>query len=274
MTSTAPVTAGTLDVPDGTVYYEIRGSGPLLALVGAPMETAPFAPVADLLAAEYTVLTHDPRGHGKSVLNDPAKESTPELRADDLANLLTHLGLGPAVVVGSSGGAITGLALAIAHPELVQTLVAHEPPVRELLEDRVELRAVTEDVIATYSSGDLLGAVRKFFVMTGLDIPEAALQQMVGGERDTRTAESEAFFYEHEMRGTSGWIPDIAALRATPTRIIIGIGETSAGKFCDRTSRALAEALSLEPVIFPGGHGGFMETPEAFAKVTSDVLAD
>jgi hypothetical protein len=62
MTSTAPVTSGTVAVPDGTLYYEVRGSGPLLALVGAPMDHGPFGPVAELLAVNHTVLVSDSRG--------------------------------------------------------------------------------------------------------------------------------------------------------------------------------------------------------------------
>src|SRR4051794_29333163 len=120
MTTVSPaVTAGTLGVPDGRLYFEMRGTGPLVVLVGAPMGADAFAPVADLLAADHTVLTTDPRGVGRSPLEDPEQDSTPELRADDLSRLLTHLRAGPAVVLGSSGGAVTALALAQAHPEQV-----------------------------------------------------------------------------------------------------------------------------------------------------------
>ncbi|GAB0103480.1 alpha/beta hydrolase [Nocardia sp. JMUB6875] len=269
---TAPVTSGTLAVPDGTIYYEVRGSGPLISLIGAPMESGPFAAVAELLATDYTVLCSDPRGHGRSILHDPNQDSTPELRADDLARVITHIGQGPATVLGSSGGAITGLALAIARPDLVPTLIAHEPPLRELLDDRDEIRARTEEIIAVYETGDVLGAVRKFFAMTGLFMPEEVLQQMFGGERDPRSIESDDFFYRHELRTTSGWQPSLDALRNTPTNIIIGIGDESAGKFCDRTSRALGRELNIEPTLFPGGHAGFLEQPDAFAKRLREIL--
>ena len=33
-----------LDVADGKVYYEVRGSGPLLLVIGQPMTSGPFAP--------------------------------------------------------------------------------------------------------------------------------------------------------------------------------------------------------------------------------------
>ncbi|SHN43582.1 hypothetical protein SAMN05443668_109241 [Cryptosporangium aurantiacum] len=49
--------AATLAVPDATLYYEVRGEGPLVVLVGAPMDAESFTAVADLLADRYTVLT-------------------------------------------------------------------------------------------------------------------------------------------------------------------------------------------------------------------------
>ena len=38
-----------VDVPGGSVYYEVRGSGPLLLVIGQPMTCGPFGPLADLL---------------------------------------------------------------------------------------------------------------------------------------------------------------------------------------------------------------------------------
>ncbi|MFI1916752.1 alpha/beta fold hydrolase [Nocardia sp. NPDC020380] len=274
MTSPAPVTSGTLAVPDGTLYYEVRGNGPLIALVGSPMDHLPFGPLAELLAPDFTVLTPDPRGHGASNNVDTTKDSTPELRADDLARLIANLDAGPAIVIGSSGGAITALALVLTHPEAVTTALAHEPPLRELLPDRAELRAVTDDVAATYVSGDVLGAIRKFFAMTGLNLPEEAMLQMFGGERDARTLADERYFYEHELHATAGWEPDLDGLRKASGKIVIGIGEASAGLFCDRTSRALGTALEIEPEMFAGGHTGFAEDPESFAKRLREILQD
>ncbi|MFC0850157.1 alpha/beta fold hydrolase [Streptomyces noboritoensis] len=137
-------TTHTLDVPGARLHYEVRGSGPLLLVMGAPMDAGVFAPLADALASDHTVVTHDPRGISGSTLDDPGQDSTPELRADDVAALLDALGAETADVFGSSGGAVTGLALVARHPGRVGTLIAHEPPVMELLPDAAEQRAATE----------------------------------------------------------------------------------------------------------------------------------
>ncbi len=271
--STAPVTTGTLAVPDGRLYYEVRGRGPLVALVAAPMDADAFAPLADLLAAEHTVLTTDPRGIRRSVLHDPHQDSTPELRADDVARLLAHVDAGPAAVLGSSGGAVTVLALAQAGPALVHTVVAHEPPLLGLLPDREELFAREADMIATYRAGDRLGAGRKFLANANIHLPEEVVLGMFGGEPDPQAAADEHFQYLHMIRGTTGFRPDVAALRDGPTRVVVGLGERSTGEVCDRTSRALAAALGTSPTMFPGGHIGFVEDPPAFTARLREVLA-
>lgn len=270
--SAAPVTAGTLQVPGARLHYEVRGQGPLVALVGAPMDAAAFAPLADLLAADHTVLTTDPRGINRSSVDDPDQDSTPQLRAGDLARLVGHLDCGPATVLGSSGGAVTALALVAAHPARVRVVIAHEPPLSELLADREQLRAQTEDIIATYLDGNVAGAWGKFLALANITLPEGALQQMYGGERDPQQVADERFWFGREMRGTTRWQPDLAALRSAGTRVVVGIGAASAGQICDRTSRALAAAIGTEPAMFPGGHTGFVEDPARFAIRLRDFL--
>ncbi|WP_067464295.1 alpha/beta fold hydrolase [Actinomadura macra] len=271
--STTPAAVQTLRVPGARLHYELRGQGPLVALVGAPMDADSFAPLADLLADDHTVLTTDPRGIKRSTLDDPGQDSTPQLRADDLSRLLTHLDAGPAAVLGSSGGAVTALALAQTRPDLVHTVIAHEPPVVDLLDDRDQIYAQTDDVIATYLSGDVVGAWTKFMAHADIEVPEGALEHMFGGERDPQQVADERRWFAHELRATTHWRPDLDALRSTTIRLVIGIGEDSTGQECDRTSRALAAALGIEPTMFPGDHTGFAEEPNRFVVPLRTVLS-
>jgi hypothetical protein len=41
---------------------------------------------------------------------------------------------------------------------------------------------------------------------------------------------------------------------------------------CDRTSTALAAGLEVAPTMFPGGHTGFVDDPEAFATRLRAVM--
>ena len=272
-TETRPHTTGTLEVPGADVYYEVRGAGPLVVLVGSPMDADAFAPLADLLAADHTVLTTDPRGVHRSPVADPDADSTPELRADDLSRLIAHVDAGPAVVLGSSGGAITALALAAAHPGHVSAVIAHEPPLDELLDDREQLRRSTDEMCATYLAGDVVGAWRIFFALANIPVPSEALDQMFGGERDPQHVADEHFWFAHELRPSVSWRPDAAALRSSPVRIVVGIGDDSADQLCDRASRVLTGLLGIEPTSFPGGHIGFVDDPDAFAARLRTVLS-
>src|SRR6516162_3872959 len=144
------LTAQALDVPGARLYYEQRGTGPLLLMIGSPMDSTGFAGLASALADRYTTVTYDPRGIGDSSREDTDRDVTPQQQAEDVHRLLSALGGGPADVFGSSGGAVVGLALVTAHPGDVRTLVAHEPPVIELLPDRDQLHAQIQDIYDTY----------------------------------------------------------------------------------------------------------------------------
>lgn len=272
-TSTGLTTrTGQLAVHGARLYHEIRGAGPVLVLVGSPMGAADFAPLADRMAVDHLVVTLDPRGTGRSPVDDPDQDSTPERRAADLAELLRHVDGGPAAAFGSSGGAVTALALAQNHPDLVHTVIAHEPPLTELLPDREQRRAVTEEIIAAYLTEGRAAAWRLFLADANIDLPEPVFDEMFGGRPDPQQAADEHFFFVHELRPTTHWLPDLAMLRDAPVRIVLGIGTDSAGQVCDRTTTALAEELGLAPTSFPGDHTGFVEDPETFADHLRTVL--
>ncbi|MFR9799266.1 alpha/beta fold hydrolase [Streptomyces sp. MS06] len=262
----------TLAVPGARLHYEVRGAGPLLLVMGAPMAAAAFAPLADALANHYTVVTHDPRGISGSILDDPEQDSTPESRAEDAAALLDALGAESADVFGSSGGAVTGLALVARHPGRVRTLVAHEPPLLELLPDAAEQRAATDDIIETFHQEGVGAAMTKFMANAGFDVGADGAPTPPPGEPSEQDLADSARFFAHELRGTARYVPDTSALTAGPTSVVVGVGAASAGLLTYPTSTALAELLGTTPVEFPGDHGGFLEQPKEFAETLRQVL--
>jgi len=164
------------------LYYVRRGSGPLLLLIGSPMDSG-FAPLASALADRYTVVTYDPRGIANSSREDTSEDVTPAQQADDVHRLLSALGGGPADVLGSSGGALLGLALVTAHPDQLRTLVAHEPPLVELLADAARLRAEIQNIYDTYRVEGADKAMQKFLAHAGLGAGPARRRTPRGGSR-------------------------------------------------------------------------------------------
>ena len=268
--------AQTLDVPGARLYYERQGAGPLLLMIGSPMDSTGFAGLARALAGRFTVVTYDPRGIGHSTREDAAQDVTPEQQADDVHHLLSSLGGEPAHVFGSSGGAVVGLALVTAHLGYVRTLVAHEPPVVELLPDSAEVRTQIQDIYDTYRADGADKAMQKFLAHAGLGAApgqkaEAPLWEP-SPEQMARMRATTEVFLAHLIRPTTRYRPDIEALRTAPTRIVVAVGATSKGQLANRSARALAAELGTPVVEFPGDHGGFVALPQQCGRVLDQVL--
>jgi pimeloyl-ACP methyl ester carboxylesterase len=298
-TMTEQPTSQHLDVPGGRIYYEVRGSGPLLLVIGQPMTSGPFAPLADLLAEDHTVVTYDPRGLGQSTADDPTLDVTPEVEADDLALLVEAVGGGPADVFGSSGGAVAGLAFAARHSDKLRTLVAHEPPVTELLPDAAQVRAVVDDMVHTYRSSGSAAAWGKFVSLvmydglvteagvppvtwppqgqdaTDVEEPGGTEGEEAGQAPPAQSAKQQAddeLFFLRMLKPFTRYQPVVDALRGPGPRVVIGVGEASRTELAPRSAIALAEQLGTEPALFPGDHGGFMGDPVGFADALRKVL--
>jgi pimeloyl-ACP methyl ester carboxylesterase len=111
-------TVDTLRVPGASLYYKVRGSGPVLLMIaGGAGDAESFNLVADHLIDHYTVVTYDRRGLSRSPPDDPDQRIEIETHSDDVHRLLAALGTAPACVLGNSIGALIGLDLALHHPE-------------------------------------------------------------------------------------------------------------------------------------------------------------
>lgn len=277
-----PTTSDYLTVPGAKLYYEVSGSGPVLLLIhGAPADASAFDPIVPILAEEYTVVRYDTRGISRSTLDEPAGEIPVATHADDAHRILEHVGAESASVLGSSGGAVISLALAEGYPEQVQTVVAHEPPLLKLLPVGDPRRNGAQDVAETFNTAGLGPAIGAFVALAtgggeatppsappqGTPTPEQqAVQERIGMNFPT--------LFTSYLLPITDFQPDIAALQAGPTRVVVGIGETSAGTVPHDTALALAAELGSEPVIFPGGHGGYTEYPDTFVAKLQDVLQE
>lgn len=121
-----------LTLPGGALAYDQAGpaAGSLVLCIPGMGDTRTayrfLAPA--LVKAGYRVVTMDLRGHGESSLDWP--EYSPTAVAADITALITHLGGGPAVIIGHSFAAKSAVQVAIANPELVDKLVLLGPAVR------------------------------------------------------------------------------------------------------------------------------------------------
>lgn len=271
-----PVT-GTLEVPGATLRYEKRGSGPLLLLIpGGAADAGLYEGMADDLAAHYTVVGYDPRGLSRSRLHGPLTDQRVEVWSDDAYRLLGLLSPDEeACVLGSSSGAVVALDLLARHPGRVRRVVAHEPPLVELLADPGPHRALFADVRETFRADGVAAAMARFSAGLGERPAERAtalppeIQEMA-----PRMHANLPVFLEHVLCPFSSAVPDVAALRRAAHRLVPAAGRESRGQLPLYGPVArLAELLGRELVEFPGGHVGCTEHPREFAERLLTALA-
>jgi pimeloyl-ACP methyl ester carboxylesterase len=255
-----------LHVPDASIYYEVRGTGPLLLMMpGGPATGSIFENIAGHLGAHYTVVTYDPRGLGRSETSGRIHdERLAEILADDVHRLLSAVADDQAFVFSNSGGAIIGLELARRHPEQIRTLIAHEPP--RFGPETGDREKGGDDLHETYRSKGTRVAITKFMTEAGLGTPSPEMLDSLETSRDFE------FFFGHYIVGLTKHETDIAALKRTPCRIVPAVGADSRGELAHLGGLGLAKILGVEAEVFPGGHGGFMTHPVEFARKLEELL--
>jgi pimeloyl-ACP methyl ester carboxylesterase len=270
---TQPTETSTLKVPGATIYYELWGSGPLLLIIaGGPQDAGVFTAVARQLADRYTVVAYDPRGNSRSPLDGAVEALSLDVQADDAAALIKTLSNGPAYVFGTSGGAQIGLNLATRYPELVQAIVAHEPPTMMLMDDPSKEVASANGLHETYKRDGVDAAMGQFFADNSLSVGKG--EEQAPPEFDMPPEEMETFgrvsgnfecWLAHGMLPLSFYTPEVETLRTGKPRVVVAIGELSAGQPIDAMATALADKLGTARVQFPGDHFGFQSQAEPFA---------
>jgi len=275
-----PLTAKTetLKVPGASIYYEVRGSGPVLLMMpGGPADAGAFRGIAADLEADFTVVTYDPRGLSHSTLDAPVNdERIVEIFADDVHRLLAAITNEPAFVFASSGGAVIALELVAQHPEQVRTLVAHEPPATVLLPDPAGQRAAMEEIVQTYRTAGIGPAMQKFMVQTrirsGPPPPPTGEPTPEMREAMARMQRNMDFWLGHYFLAIAAYEPDFDALKAGPSRVVAGVGEASRGELANEGGLSLAKQLGTEAAVFPGAHGGFESNAPEFAARLREVF--
>ena len=165
------MTTHTLRTADADIVYDVRGSLPTadgrppLLMIGQPMTAEGFGTLASHFP-DRTVVTYDPRGLGRSTRRDGRVDNTPTVQAEDVHALIEALDAGPVELFGSSGGAVTALALVAAHPDDVSTLVAHEPPLIPVLPDAAAAERARAGVREAYEAKGSGAGMAAFIVMS------------------------------------------------------------------------------------------------------------
>jgi pimeloyl-ACP methyl ester carboxylesterase len=235
---------------------------------------------------DRTLITYDPRVSERSRLQ-VGRELTMQVHGDDLHRVVEATGRGPVDAFGSSGGAVAALSWAVEHPDDLRTVVAHEPPLTTLLEDRDTLHQAIADIVDTYQRSGFGPGMAKFIQLAmhvgplpadHLDRPAPDPAQFGLPTEDDASRDDGLLGWNLAM---PPYTPDADTLRTCGVRIVPAVGTEGKGTMPSRGGEALAELLGAGPVVFPGDHGGFAvnawspnNDPAAFAQRLREVLDD
>ena len=263
-----------LKVGGAELNYEVAGEGPLLVLIpGAQGSLMVYRGLSEQLASRYKVLSYDRRGFSQSRLDGEQDYSRRlDTDADDVAALIAHVGAGPAVVFGSSSGAIVSLRVLTRHPEAVRLLVAHEPPACCWLPDP---DAATAQNYAVYDKAKAEGrpaAMQDFAPRWLAPSDREMLAHAAHSSAAPQIQANMAYWFEHELRQYPATPFDLDAIRGQADRLELVAGEEMRGYPTFDIAETLADELAKTVTILPGGHIGYATQPEPFAKAFVELL--
>jgi pimeloyl-ACP methyl ester carboxylesterase len=252
--------SGVFEVDGAGLYYEVRGTGPALLMIGgAGGDAGYYTGIAEILSDAFMVISYDRRGNSRSSGRSQAPMSL-AVQAADARALIAGLAGGRALVFGNSGGAIIGLTLAALHPEVMAGLVAHEPPAVNVLPAGDPGRGFFAELAALYEQGGAPAAGRRFAETTrgeGTYRWPADLWKRFLGNQD--------HLFGTEWPGFAGFRPDETALKSAPFPVVLGAGAEDRGTYYARPSIEIARRIGVPWVEFPGIHMEFLRDPGQFA---------
>jgi pimeloyl-ACP methyl ester carboxylesterase len=258
------------------LHYEVSGRGdPLVLVHGGWSDHDNWQPVAPGLGRSFHVVAYDRRGHGRS--ERPFDQGTRRDQEDDLAALIEALDQAPAHVVGTSFGASIAIGLATRRPELVRSVIAHEPPLISVVADDPELQPLLGEVQATIGSvlerlarEDIEGGARQF--VEEIALGPGAWEQLPEPFRKTMIDSAPAFVSEQR---DSNWASvDLAELSLLRCPVLLTQGDQSPSWFLGIVAK-LAEATDgAEVRTYRGaGHAPHITHPNDYLAMVTDFLA-
>lgn len=244
--------------------YEIGGSGPRVAVLHPVGLDLTFSePIATGLRNEFTVLSVDQRGHGRSASESVA--GSLEDYADDLHALFVELQFAPAAILGFSFGGMVAQAFALKYPKDVRALIICACASTQSPQSRAIARARADDARRNGMSDVLEATLDRWFT------PQF---RSAGNDQAARTRlltdDVEAWAQAWYAMGDINTLPQLPSVRV-PTLCIAGEVDKSSPP---PIVRAIADAIpgARYAIIAGAPHMLFMERPEETTRLVREFL--
>lgn len=266
------------DLPAARLFYEFHGEegDPTVLVHGMLGDHRVWHRVAPGLSRSLRVLAYDRRGHGSSTGEPRAHPVRDD--ATDLALLLEASNVFPVHLVCHSYGGAVALRLAADRPELVRSVLVHEPPFVGALRDDPATAPEGEYLLDSLHaiagrvrSGDPDGATRA--VVGTFNLEADAFERMAPDARAAAVASAPRWAEELEDPAALG--PDLATLSELPVPVLLSYGEESPG-FAHRVADAVGRVMrNAEILPLPqAGHAPHVAQPDRFVAIVQGFLVE
>ncbi len=259
------------------LYWERSGDQgePVVLVHGSWGDHHNWDAVVPALARTLRVATYDRRGHSRS--ERPAAQGSIDEDVEDLAGVIQEVFRGSAHVVGNSFGAAIALRLAVSHPELIRSLIVHEPPLFGLLEEdptvQPALASVRERiaaVVAILRTGDLQAGARKFVETIAFGL--GSWDQLPQATRDTFVFNAPTWL--DELQEPESLDMELHLLAGFSAPALLTLGAASAPFFPLVVKRVAAAVPYAAQHIFPdAGHVPHLTHPQEWVEVVTKFIA-
>lgn len=139
-------------------YYEEQGKGtPILFLHGNTASSNMFDGIKELYTNSYKVIMLDFLGHGKSDRLDRFRTDLWHDEALQAIDFLEQMKYGKVHLIGSSGGALVAINIALERPDLVGKVIA------DSFEGEYPLKEFTQNVVADRDASKRDEGARSFY---------------------------------------------------------------------------------------------------------------
>ena len=273
------ITGHHANVNGTTLHYVAAGTAgsPVLLVHGFPETWRAFRRLIPLLAVSHRVFAVDLRGFGDSDTAPGDHDS--QAAAEDLHQLIAHLGLGPVHLTGQDISGATVFRLAVTHREDVLSLTAIETSLPGFGWEMLPAVAWHIGMLAAPRVPEMLLAGREREFLGQYAFPSVTV--VAGAITDADIDDfARAYARPDGWRGAAGLYrsllregPEITALAQSPglTVPVLAVGAGGGPFTANSLSRAAPGGISS--VQLDGvGHYAAMEAPEELAKAVLGFL--
>jgi pimeloyl-ACP methyl ester carboxylesterase len=253
------------------LYYEEVGTGtPILLIHPSGSTTATWGSFIPELARIGRVISYDRRGYARTGGRTVHALS---IHTADAAALLEYLATPPAVVVGTSAGAIIAIDLAVRRPDLVRAVVAHEAPWR------YTRHVPTFSQLAALASIETLAHIGRRRAATEVLLRNAYAYRDGRSAWDAFPAEWRSIARDNaratlaDFRHSIGNYPSAADLRKITAPVVCSYGARSAenmARLVERLATAIPTGTAEE--IEGAAHAASFDASSNFIDVIASTL--